>query len=84
MSKVTHEVAVFIVGGLLLEQAPKAVIMPDEQLETYFEPALQNFKDFMLHERGLVFDPDPVEKFKVAVMDHVRGYLDMHRMRRGL
>jgi hypothetical protein len=84
MNHQSTEVAVFLVGGLLLEQAPKAVIMTDEQLESYYEPALQNFQDFMVNDHRTVFTPDPPEQFRQMVLDHVRRYLDMRRMRYGL
>ena len=73
------EQAVLLVGGLLMEQAPKAILLSDEQLGTYYEPALQNFKDFLLADHDVDFEP-PAD-FRQKVMDHVRSYLDLKRMR---
>lgn len=70
--------AVVIVGGLLLEQAPKAILLSDEMLGQYYEPALQNFQDFCALD-GVKFIPG--DFFRQQVMDHIRYYLDMKRMR---
>lgn len=64
-----------VVGGLLLEQAPKAFLLSDAMLETYYEPALQNFKDLFIKDFEAPGD------FKQKVMDNVRQYLDITRMR---
>lgn len=79
MSGLSIETIKVIVGGLLLEQAPKAILLSDSQLENYYEPALQNFKDFYQLEHKSAFEP-PAD-FKQLVMDHVRRYLDHNRMR---
>lgn len=76
------DVPVVIVGGLLLERAPKTVIMSDERLEEYYQPALQEFIDFCRMEWKTLFEPP--ENFRQMVLDHVRTYLDMRRMRFGL
>lgn len=75
MSRAMLNSMVVVVGGLLLEQAPKAILLSDAQLEDYYEPALQNFKDIFLE--GF----EPPADFKQLVMDHVRRYLDQRRMR---
>lgn len=76
------EMPVVIVGGLLLERAPKSILMTDEMLESYYDGAVQEFKDFCQVEWKTVFEPP--NNFKTMVMDHVRYYLDMKRMRFGI
>lgn len=76
------DVAVVVVGGLLLERASRAVMISDDQLENYFEPALQEFTDLCATEWKTVFEPP--QNLRTMVMDHVRTYLDMKRMRFGL
>lgn len=76
--KVTIDSCIVVIGGLLLEQAPKAIILSDEQLESYYAPALQNFKDLFIKD----FEEPP--GFQKRVMDTVRRYLDDKRMRFGL
>lgn len=75
----TMDKAVMLTGGLLLEQAPKSMLLPDSQLENYYEPALQEFKDFAKVDYGIDFEPPG--DFKQRVMDHIRYYLDGKRKR---
>ncbi|KAB0665636.1 hypothetical protein F6V25_07900 [Oryzomonas japonica] len=65
--------AAHLVGGLLLERAPQAMLLPDSQLEGYYQAALQSFIGIM-KQSGTEFEPP--EDFKEKVMDQVRRYLD--------
>ena len=81
--KLSVEQCAFIVGGLLLEQAPKLLLLNEAQLEEYYAPALQNFIDYMKADYNLDFEA-PAD-FKNQVMGHVFKYLDRkHAQRAGL
>lgn len=76
--KYTIDSCIVVVGGLLLERAPKAFILSDELLESYYEPALQEFKDLFLKDFEAPGD------FRQKVLDNVYRYCDNKRMRFGL
>lgn len=71
--------AIVVVGGLLLEQAPKALLVSDEQLASYYDPALAEFQAYIKADYDVDFEPPC--NFKEQVLDHVRRYLDLRDRR---
>jgi hypothetical protein len=72
----------WIVAGLLMNRAPKMILLNEATLESYYPDALQEWIDYTWSEHGVVFKEQ--EGMKQRVMDNVYRHQEHKRARLGL